>query len=404
MDTKEPIHIVSSYRSPATNAMLRRRSRGVAQFSQHMLGKAIDFHIPGVPIEQLRAAGMRLQRGGVGFYPGSFVHVDVGAVRHWPRMTHDQLARVFPNGRTVHIPSNGQPMSGYALALADIEKRGTSAPSGMSLAAARNAGAIGDDEERVASAAKPKKGNVLAKLFGFSTDEDEDEDQAGAAEPRRRRRHQAGGSENSAAAGPPGRHRTEAGRQLRAGVRRLDAVPAARAQRAAPAGRGPRADRSRRLARDDREHHTSWLNDAEVGRTDRVPPGVALAYAANAAPDAERRPVALTPPMGAARAAPAPAATTQVARIPPKAGQRYNDPWMRAVTLATSLHHDMNVTVYGRLDVRQVRMMMIKPVTSVPMTFGADPYDGMQTLKFAGAAVTFLPTIPFGQQQQASLR
>ena len=44
-----------------------------------MLGKAIDFHIPGVPVEQLRAAGMRLQRGGVGFYPGSFVHVDVGS-------------------------------------------------------------------------------------------------------------------------------------------------------------------------------------------------------------------------------------------------------------------------------------------------------------------------------------
>ena len=52
---------------------------------------------------------------------------------------------------------------------------------------------------------------------------------------------------------------------------------------------------------------------------------------------------------------------------------------------------------------RQVRMMMIKPVTSVPMTFGADPYDGMQTLKFTGAAVTFLPTVEFGQRQ-ASLR
>ena len=62
------------------------------------------------------------------------------------------------------------------------------------------------------------------------------------------------------------------------------------------------------------------------------------------------------------------------------------------------------MTVYGRLDVRQVRMMMIKPVVSVPMAFGADPYDGMQTLKFTGTAVTFLPTIPFGQQQQASLR
>src|SRR3954464_11639179 len=175
LGTEEPIRIVSSYRSPATNAMLRRRSRGVAQFSQHMLGKAIDFNINGAPVERLREIAMRLQRGGVGFYPGSFVHVDVGSVRHWPRMTHDQLARVFPNGRTVHVPSEGQPLPGYAVALADIEKRGTSSPSGMSLASARNSGAIGED--RVASAAKPRKGNVLARLFGFSTD-DEEEDEA----------------------------------------------------------------------------------------------------------------------------------------------------------------------------------------------------------------------------------
>ena len=66
----------------------------------------------------------------------------------------------------------------------------------------------------------------------------------------------------------------------------------------------------------------------------------------------------------------------------------------------------MNVTVYGKLDVRQVRMMMIKPVASVPMTFGGDPYEGMQTLKFAGAAVTFLPTVTLGRSRssQASLR
>ena len=70
--SEDPIRIVSSYRSPATNSMLRRRSRGVAKFSQHMLGKAIDFNISGVSVEDLRVAGLRLQRGGVGFYPGSF--------------------------------------------------------------------------------------------------------------------------------------------------------------------------------------------------------------------------------------------------------------------------------------------------------------------------------------------
>jgi len=109
--------------------MLRHRSAhsGVARFSQHMLGHAMDLYIPGVPLEQIRFAGLRLQRGGVGFYPTSgspFVHLDTGNIRHWPRMTHDQLVKVFPDGRTVHIPSDGVPLKGYELAKADIEKRG----------------------------------------------------------------------------------------------------------------------------------------------------------------------------------------------------------------------------------------------------------------------------------------
>jgi uncharacterized protein YcbK (DUF882 family) len=415
VDTKEAIRIVSSYRSPATNSMLRRRSRGVAKFSQHMLGKAIDFNIPGVSVEELRAAGMRLQRGGVGFYPGSFVHVDVGSVRHWPRMTHDQLARVFPDGRTVHLPSNGQPLARYALALADIEKRGSS-PSGMSLAAARNSGAIGDDE-RVASAAKPRKGGILSKLFGFSTDEEEEDDSPTANTARPETRVAAVTAKPAPEPRVPLPQARPAAIDARVASAPQKPVPAAgggfalasatstpftlpsRTVPRPPAELNEPSDRS--AARSETTASiTSWLNDAEFARTnDRVPPGMALAYAAAAAPEGQR-PVALTPPM----ARTAPPATTQVARIPPKAGQRFNDPWLRGITLATSVHYEMNVTVYGRLDVRQVRMMMIKPVASVPMTFGADPYEGMQTLKFAGAAVTFLPTVTFGSQQHASLR
>ena len=109
-----PIWVVCGYRSPETNAMLRRRSDGVARYSQHMLGHAMDFYIPGVPLEQLRVIGLRLERGGVGFYPTSgspFVHMDTGGVRHWPRMTREQLVRVFPDGRTVHIPTDGKPLA-----------------------------------------------------------------------------------------------------------------------------------------------------------------------------------------------------------------------------------------------------------------------------------------------------
>jgi uncharacterized protein YcbK (DUF882 family) len=178
LDAKGPIHVVCGYRSPATNAMLRRRSRGVAQFSQHMLGKAMDFFIPGANLEALREAGLRLQRGGVGFYPTSgspFVHLDVGSVRMWPRMSHDQLARVFPDGRTVHVPSDGHPLKNYALALADIQKRGSSEPSQMSLDAARSAG-IG-----VNLPDKPRR-NLIAALLG-AKDEDEDNEMAAAPAP-----------------------------------------------------------------------------------------------------------------------------------------------------------------------------------------------------------------------------
>ena len=58
VDAKQPIQIISSYRSPATNAMLRRRSTGVARHSQHMLGHAMDFYIPGVSLEEIRFAGL----------------------------------------------------------------------------------------------------------------------------------------------------------------------------------------------------------------------------------------------------------------------------------------------------------------------------------------------------------
>ena len=99
---KEAIWIICGYRSPGTNSMLRRRSSGVAEFSQHTLGKAIDFYIPGVPLERLREVGLRAQRGGVGFYPTSgspFVHMDTGSVRHWPRMPEAQLASVLAKGQ-----------------------------------------------------------------------------------------------------------------------------------------------------------------------------------------------------------------------------------------------------------------------------------------------------------------
>ncbi|MDT8318729.1 MAG: DUF882 domain-containing protein [bacterium] len=79
-----PFHIISAYRSPETNSMLRKSSSGVAKKSMHMYGKAVDVRLPGCNLEELRDAALQLKRGGVGYYPGSdFVHLDVGSYRYW---------------------------------------------------------------------------------------------------------------------------------------------------------------------------------------------------------------------------------------------------------------------------------------------------------------------------------
>lgn len=121
--SQQPLHVVSAYRSPQTNEMLRRRSRGVARSSQHIEGKATDFYLPDVPSSRLREIGIRLQRGGVGFYPRAntpFVHIDVGSVRHWPRMTRSQLSQLFPDGKTVHLPADNKPLARYEQARREI--------------------------------------------------------------------------------------------------------------------------------------------------------------------------------------------------------------------------------------------------------------------------------------------
>lgn len=114
LGSKQPIGIVSGYRSPVTNAKLRRRSSGVAKHSQHMLGKAMDVYFPDVPLKRLREAALIHQDGGVGYYPTSgrpFVHIDTGRVRHWPRLPRAELARLFPDGNTLHIPADGKPLA-----------------------------------------------------------------------------------------------------------------------------------------------------------------------------------------------------------------------------------------------------------------------------------------------------
>jgi uncharacterized protein YcbK (DUF882 family) len=434
------IQIVCGYRSPATNAMLRRRSGGVAEFSQHTLGKAMDFYIPGVSLEETREAGLRLQRGGVGYYPTSgspFVHMDVGSVRHWPRMSREQLARVFPNGRTVHIPSDGQPLPGYAQALADLQRRGSSAPSQMSLAAAQSAGV----DTSAARGSHPK--SLLASLFHL--DEEEDDNAQAAPAP-------ASSSRTFSLASID----TKAEPARTAPV----PVPAARPQpqRTALAAVVASANNGDNIAATPTEHdhwtilaglsepprppagipHAPMSNPDRApavtpwpvrDNKDHVPLDMVLAYADQSQSDiadfdsrfeavglanahasasgptrsiAPRERIARDNAATAQKKNAAPARSVPVVRVKvaetAAPGTRYDNPWLRAAILAPQLYGSMTATLYGDPDFTELRTLMSKPATAVVMSFAKDPYPGISASAFSGEAVVFLTTYAFSQR------
>lgn len=387
----KPIEIICGYRAPATNEMLRRRSSGVARASQHTLGKAIDLHIPGVSLQAQREAAMRLQRGGVGYYPSStFIHVDVGSIRHWPRMSYDQLARVFPNGRTVHIPSNGKPLPGYQLALADVSKRGR-APSQTSLDAARTAG--------IDTSKASERPSLLASLFGGAKDNDDEE---------------------NATPGVKNAPKATASRSATKVASADGFVPTPRSSPVRPAATA---------AAEPAPGETPWPLRQET-QPDRVPPELALAYADNPSQrsgssvaraagslidrtrlgtgSAERiaeRPVTVV------KKTSAPAtdgdesglATTALSPAEPvAAGTQFDDPWLRAVILAPSLRTSLTTTSYGEPDHNGLQPLMAKPGSTIVMTFSDDPSNGLRNEHFDGGAVVFLATVTF--QRTAALR
>ncbi|MHA6641518.1 DUF882 domain-containing protein [Mesorhizobium sp. A623] len=181
----EYIQVICGYRASATNSMLRSRSKGVAQKSQHVLGKALDFYIPGVPLKKLRDIGLKMQGGGVGYYPTSgspFVHMDVGNVRHWPGISRQELVRVFPNGKTLHVPSDGKPLPGYAQALASYKSRKSSGTTAIALASATSSS---------------RSGGLLAALFGGGADEEDDVADVATAAPKARTAKAAPAAKNS---------------------------------------------------------------------------------------------------------------------------------------------------------------------------------------------------------------
>jgi uncharacterized protein YcbK (DUF882 family) len=425
VDGKQPIQIISSYRSPATNAMLRRRSSGVARFSQHMLGHAMDFHIPGVPLEQIRFAGLRLQRGGVGFYPTSgspFVHLDTGSIRHWPRMTHDQLARVFPDGRTVHVPTDGVPLKGYELAKADIERRGT-----------------GDD------AATITKPSFLAALFkGKSTpSSDEDDEGAPATSTVVAAAAPAKSAERPADPVPTPRAKPQIAAAIQLAAADMQVVqppkpkPAPAAEKLAEAksaetkpqtpadiinARGfwdtpaaPQQATPAQVAALKARQALAAASDPQATASVSSSAYQALAYAPVATPVDRANVVAASAPVPrAARPATATrslAPATEINTVVAKGLQtgaqgmiatstrlsaaKGESMWLKIVMLAPSASRSMSVTLMGDVDMTAMRAYFVKPQAVIAMGFTDDPMQGMSCDSFAGSATAKLETTSF---------
>ena len=404
VDGKQPINIVSAYRSPQTNAMLRRRSSGVARFSQHMRGHAIDFFIPGVSLPEIRTAGLRLQRGGVGFYPSSgspFVHLDTGSVRHWPRMTHDQLAAVFPNGRTVHIPSDGNPLKGYDLAAAEIERREkngdiTSTRGSKSFLASLFSSKSNDDEDEAPAneAASPKEQKVAQAAAPVKTEN--------VPLPRVR---PSGAYQVASASGQPAR--TADAKPLTVadiinsrGFWGDDAPPPKQATQAQVASLAARAA----------------VGDPQATASVTPAGAQALAYAptlldrnkvvaASAPIPRSIRPVnAGASPMAAANTVVLkgvqPAPTLIVRATGATTG---NEVYLRAMVLAPNSYRFMLPTVIGEPDMTSLRAHFVKPEAVIVVRFAEDATPGLRSDRFTGSAFATLPKVSF-RMQTASLR
>ncbi|SCB24978.1 DUF882 domain-containing protein [Bradyrhizobium yuanmingense] len=418
VDGKQPIQIISSYRSPATNAMLRRRSSGVARASQHMLGHAIDFFIPGVPLEQIRFAGLRLQRGGVGFYPTSgspFVHLDTGSVRHWPRMTHDQLARVFPDGKTVHLPTDGVPLKNYELAKAEIERRGNGDDAGSKpnfFAAlfrskpAAPAASDEDDEGAPAPAAKPAAPTVVAaaakpaepvptpraKPQIAAAIQLASADAQIVAPPKPKPAPVA----DKPASGKPVDGKPETPADIINARGFWDDVPAT-PQQATPAQVAALKARQALAAATDPQPTASVSNAALQ----------ALAYAPAASPVDRANVVAASAPIPRTTrprsVAQAPEINSvvgksvdgRVATATRLSAAKGESIWLKIVMLSPSASHAMSVTLMGELDTAALRGYFVKPRSVIAMGFSDDPMQGLSCDNFSGSATAKLETTSF---------
>ncbi len=439
-----PIQVVCGYRSPETNSMLRQRSSGVAKFSQHTLGKAMDFYIPGVPLEQLRAIGLYLQRGGVGFYPTSgspFVHLDTGNVRHWPAVAADQMPRLMAEGQSLHTAAEAAEVASNRRQPAVFAKLG-GARSAPDPVPARPAPVItvAAQIDKLIAVPMPQAKPRVATYEVASAE----------SRPAQLRTAPAATYEVASAESRPVQLRPAQAASLVArpspsandiinqrdywrGVELADAaapqvsVPQANAAVPRPPASIPTPPPAVVVASADPDmtaSATAGLAPWPLPERDDPRSAGALAYADPTAPIMAR---ARPAPMGTLDRPSAPPDTTvavkrigdrpsvissspskpaaAVATAPGAAriGDRFNEPWLRALIVSPSAQDFMSASTFGAPDYRALAPFMRKPTSTVMMSFSGDPQLGMTTRKFSGTAVVFVSTATFGTRT-ASLR
>jgi hypothetical protein len=335
-------------------------------------------------------------------------------------MNHDQLARVFPDGRTVHVPSDGRPLKGYELALVDIEKRGN-----------------GDD------ASSKSKPGLFASLFkGKSNDEDDEGGSApvvsGKTSPVGLMAAAVPAKSSEPVPMPRSKPATAATFQLASADAQI--VPSPKSKQAAPAAVEKSEPKPQTPA--DIINARGFWGDTPTTATQATPAQVAalrarealasatdpqatasvssafnkaLAYAPAAASPVDRSNIvaASAPVPRNVRPAAAPRnsmAVTDVTTVVAKGTQgqasviatstriaaaRGNDVWMRVMMLAPSASTSMSTTMLGDADMTLMRTYFVKPPSIVAMTFSDDPQLGLVCERFTGSATAKLATQSF---------
>jgi hypothetical protein len=359
------------------------------------------------------------------------VHLDTGSIRHWPGISRDLLAKVFPDGRTVHVPTDGKPMKGYELARADIEARD------------------GND-----NAMKKSSPSLWARLFTHKSNDDEEDEAVSTPVPTARQVADAASAISAANKAADAKSADTKSPDIKSSeIKSADAVPTPRAKPSAfqlasadmqvaqlakpkPAASAEPTEANPQSPADIINARGFWgdaaaapkqataaqvaalkarqaVTPADPQSTASIPAAMqALAYAppANSPVDRANIVAASAPIPRSARPAPRNAAATEINSVANKGAQgqdgvvatstriaaaKGNDIWLRVVMLAPSASSSMFTTVLGDTDMSLMRAYFVKPQAMVTMSFSDDPQMGLLSERFTGSTNARLQTTSF---------